>query len=1111
MLSIYTLKSAAQAASYYQQGDYSTTQGAATRSEWFGKGAAHFKLEGPVDFAVFEKLLEGILPDGQSMSQTLKGQHHRPGYDLTFSAPKSVSILALVAGNKAILEAHQEAVRLTLEAMEAKYAATRLKDKGVVSIHKTGNWILALFEHVDSRAGDPGLHTHAVLSNMTQLQEGVWRTLFADPLYRDKMLNGLQYRSFLAPILLKLGYELDFKPGGLFEIKGLEALIEPFSQRRSAILDYLARNDQSGGKAAHYANFQTREAKKDSQPDKRLEAWMEVAKQYGFSLEALEDFERKAQARGPIPLPDPKMGAAIALDSALAHLSELYPSFSMFTLVNTAGQLSLFSHNEADFVALIEAKIQDKTLSHRGDQLVSVQRLALEQSVREALEKATQRQQPLMPDWMRQWTAKHLCDGSFEAQSLEALLKSRDPQLLIKATGEQGLEKLIISYCRIAQYQYDYPRILCQTALEVEALKNQYPNQRLYSIEGFLRSCLAQRSAQDPLRAFFASFKQSSTLFARDIWIVLGDLNLSQVQRLKGEAEHQKARLIFASANTNQTHAFLEQAKIPVIEAACRDKVSTPEALLKALQDCEARGVLREITDSSERLEAAIQHCSQSTLIPLVVLSGFEVQQANEGVRGSLLNQGRISGPAIACTILKAVALSQVQKSQAQAYQIGDRLCIDPKIGTQDPAAYWRVEASCVETGLLELSSEQQALWTVDPRTHPQKWNVFRTESRTLQAGDEIRWTRSLKASPSWLEDPFKKGDRIKGQNATVLSVHPTEQQATVRLRNGFELCLNLSSTQEQHWDYAYAIPLHQAGPSLEQSLLLLETQKLNPSGLSKLEKALKSDLPLCAAIFCSNRLELYQRVMQPRKGHAFLETPYDRASALAQAPLLSTHLLFPGLEKAYYEAKGTKPALSSRPQEEASLDAELRLSGQILDRVCMGAFEREAVLSRELLKAKAAGLAHQQISFTALDRAFDRALQEGWLHRVGQNAEGEALLSPRHILLMEKQCRRLIVEVQNQVKPLLAKNSGAIEALQNDLFLSAGQRAAIECMLTTPHRMVAVQGIAGSGKTSALNRFRIEAEVRLKNLWVDQSVFLTKNLKSCLHTESYLSCSASS
>ena len=108
------------------------------------------------------------------------GEHqHRPGVDITFSAPKSVSLEALLYGNARALRAHEEAVRATLAWVESHLLVTReydpvTKRRERVPAH---GMLAATFRHVASRNGDPQLHTHAVIANVTRNARGEWRSL----------------------------------------------------------------------------------------------------------------------------------------------------------------------------------------------------------------------------------------------------------------------------------------------------------------------------------------------------------------------------------------------------------------------------------------------------------------------------------------------------------------------------------------------------------------------------------------------------------------------------------------------------------------------------------------------------------------------------------------------------------------------------------------------------------------------------------------------------------------------------------------------------------------------------------------------------------------------
>ena len=237
--------SASQGISYYERDGYYAKDDPAHKesSVWVGKGAAELGLSGLVDGQVFKAVLEGKVPDGTDRQLGRKDRdgviHHRPGRDVTLSAPKSVSLLALIGGDERVTAAHDRAVGRTLAWIEGKVVETRLKDPETGAMVRAGGqkMVAAAFRHDTSRNLDPQLHTHAVLANMVQGEDGKWRTMANEKLYASKMLIGALYRSELARELGGLGYRLEkTHADGRFEISGVpRKTIEAFSTRRAEI------------------------------------------------------------------------------------------------------------------------------------------------------------------------------------------------------------------------------------------------------------------------------------------------------------------------------------------------------------------------------------------------------------------------------------------------------------------------------------------------------------------------------------------------------------------------------------------------------------------------------------------------------------------------------------------------------------------------------------------------------------------------------------------------------------------------------------------------------------------------------------------------------------
>ena len=299
-----------QGVSYYERDGYYAKDdpehlGAST---WAGKGAAKLGLEGPVDPDTFKAVLEGRVPDGSGRRLGRVNRDgsvaHRPGRDLTFSAPKSVSLIGLIGGDGRVVDAHDRAVASTLAWVESDVAETRLRDPQTGRMVRAGDQktVAATFRHDTSRNLDPQLHTHAVLANMLKGRDGKWRTMANEALYRRQKLIGMVYRSELAGNLARLGYGIEKSHAdGRFEIAGVSReVVEAFSTRRAEIEAAVA--ERSGGdtaanpRLAERAALMTRARKRDVDKVKLRGSWQRQAQEMGFDAGALvaEAAERTA-------------------------------------------------------------------------------------------------------------------------------------------------------------------------------------------------------------------------------------------------------------------------------------------------------------------------------------------------------------------------------------------------------------------------------------------------------------------------------------------------------------------------------------------------------------------------------------------------------------------------------------------------------------------------------------------------------------------------------------------------------------------------------------------------------------------------------------------------
>src|SRR5450631_540536 len=298
MLTISKPLSAGQAQTYHQK-EFTAkeqnywSQGGVTAGEWQGRLATQFGLAGAVSAEDFAKLSQGQHPQtGEQLvrqrasyeyrdahGKTIKTMEHRAGWDATFSAPKSVSLTALVGGDERVREAHRESVRVALQELE-RYTQARIGN--VHSPETTGKLIAATFEHDTARPVEgyaaPQLHTHAVIFNVTERENGETRALQPHEMFVSQRYATAVYRSELALRLEKLGYELERGKHGQPEIKGYsKEYLEASSPRREQIKDHLRERGIDGAAAAQIAAHHTRDRKELLSPEEVLQRHRELA------------------------------------------------------------------------------------------------------------------------------------------------------------------------------------------------------------------------------------------------------------------------------------------------------------------------------------------------------------------------------------------------------------------------------------------------------------------------------------------------------------------------------------------------------------------------------------------------------------------------------------------------------------------------------------------------------------------------------------------------------------------------------------------------------------------------------------------------------------------
>lgn len=295
MLSVKSIGAAdSDVAAYYEQlaqDDYYEV-GVEPAGRWVGHLADEFFLYGELKNGQLGAMFEGNHPlTGEGLTVN-SGPQHKAGWDLTFSAPKSVSVAWAVADaeeREQIAAAHDAAVIVSMNYLQRKAFSSRDRHGG----SKVDRILAATFQHGSSRALDPQLHSHVLVANLSLRGDGTFCAIDFDTRY--KMAAGAVYRAELAARLMQAGYRVEREEKS-FRLIGVDrSICDQFSKRRTQILEHLQGSGHTGAKAAGLASLATRQSKVSVARSELHDAWRREAEKLGLTKTGIKRLKHPVQ------------------------------------------------------------------------------------------------------------------------------------------------------------------------------------------------------------------------------------------------------------------------------------------------------------------------------------------------------------------------------------------------------------------------------------------------------------------------------------------------------------------------------------------------------------------------------------------------------------------------------------------------------------------------------------------------------------------------------------------------------------------------------------------------------------------------------------------------
>lgn len=379
---------------------------------WTGRGAAYFKLSGEVQREQLHNLLLGYCPEKiRKLVQNAGDLKRASAWDLTFSAPKSVSVVwALGSADTrlSIQKAQERATQYALEYLEDVAGLSRTGKQG--GKLEKASLIFATFEHGTSRAQDPQLHTHCLLINSCLRADETTGTVWSHNFFRHKMAAGALYRTALAHELSQLGFQLEAVPKG-FEIKGVNhELCDFFSKRRQEIEQLLEQRGQKGAKASEAAAFQSRETKVHTPRQELFKEWEKIGKKFGLGMRQIEELKQEGKPHRR----DANGEMLHIIQQSLDEVSRNHSFFAERVLVReVAERAAPLGLPPQSIVRAVQGALEGDSLvrlgEHKGEALYSTQStLDKEKAILEiAARSATDTQHRVAADKVERVLAKH--------------------------------------------------------------------------------------------------------------------------------------------------------------------------------------------------------------------------------------------------------------------------------------------------------------------------------------------------------------------------------------------------------------------------------------------------------------------------------------------------------------------------------------------------------------------------------------------------------------------------------------------------------------------------------------------------------------------------------
>lgn len=932
MVSISNALNAGDAQQYHQK-DYANkeqayyTQNQEVTGQWQGKLAEKMGLTGAVTAEQFQRISEGFHPQtGEALVQhkntregaESKTAEHRAGWDATFSAPKSVSLTAIVGEDHRVRTAHREAVTAALNEME-RYVHARMG--GNLPTQNTGKWAVAKFEHDSSRPVDgyaaPQLHTHAFFFNATQTPDGKTRALNPQAIFTAQSVGTSVYQAELTYRLSRMGYQFESGKSGAPEMKGYNAEYLAFQSARSKqIQDHLETNDVEGKEAAKIAARATRENKQALPPEQQRAMNAHVAARFGNQERAVMAAAQN-NTHDVVRTASEDAGAAQrAVTFATRKVFERESHVTEGVLLREALNRAVGQVRFEDLRRDIDRRIQSGELvsieSNRPGHVpsyTSSELIRLERANLQMLHEGQEQKAPIVgPHELPAIADRYGNLNENQRAAVEQTVLSRDQISAIQGSAGTGKTTSLAALRTIAEERGYVVEGFAPTSRAAQQLSAA-------GIENStLQKHLARGEQPDTGEKRLYFLDESSLASTRQLNEFLSRLHSQDRVVLIGDIRQHQA--VDAGTPFQQLQAGGMQTAIldKIVRQSNRDLKETVEHLVKGNTDAafgklEAAGAIHEIRSASERKQQLANDYVNRTGHVLVVAPDNQSRyELNALIHQEMQKAGRVATDEHAVTIrIARQDLTGADREWAAKYRMGDEIRFgkgSAKLGFER-GAYVTVTAIDSAKNELAVQGADGSERTYDPQ-RLKGVTVYRSEERSFCTGDRVQFTAPQKelaaVHTEGREERITHGVANR-EGGTIAAIDTAMDELRIRLDSGG--MVRVSAKEKQHLDLGYAVTSHSSqGQTSDAVLVYADNAKTNPALINeRLFYVAISRARESAEIYTDNSAQLKEALgrevsktsaLSEREVHSMQQTPLDREAAA------NSHLTFEAVVRNY-------------------------------------------------------------------------------------------------------------------------------------------------------------------------------------------------------------------